>query len=55
MSDWTWSYSVTQLSNGLISILCRKSGLRGCYHADGSRRHGDLKLSRQAVLALIGK
>ena len=44
----------TWLCNGYIRVDCYLSGLVGLYNADGSYRHGDLRLRRSVVLALVG-
>jgi len=36
-------YAVEQLPNGLIRVFDRASQLSGCYHADGTYQHGDLR------------
>lgn len=36
----TTQYTFERLPNGLILVSSRGSGLRSCYHADGSFRHG---------------
>lgn len=38
-----YRYAVEQLPNGLIRVFDRASKLAGCYHADGTYRHGDLR------------
>lgn len=40
MSD---RYCVERLPNGLIRVFDLASKLAGCYHADGTYRHGDLR------------
>ncbi len=36
-------YRIERLPNGLIRVFCLTSKLAGCYHADGTYRHGDLR------------
>ncbi|MDQ2998488.1 MAG: hypothetical protein M3R61_15750 [Chloroflexota bacterium] len=36
-------YAVEWLPNGLMRVFDRASQLSGCYHADGTYRHGDLR------------
>jgi len=36
-------YRVERLPNGLIRVFDLASKLAGCYHADGTYRHGDLR------------
>ena len=45
-------YSVEKLSNGLIRIRKKDSGLVGLYNPDGSYKSGDLKLSKGKVSKL---
>lgn len=45
-------YSVEKLSNGLIRIRKKDSGLVGLYNSDGSYKSGDLKLSTKKVKKL---
>jgi len=51
MSD---RYRVEQLSNGLLRVFDYASKLVGCYHADGTYRHGDLYAATlDALLASV--
>jgi hypothetical protein len=43
-------YAVEQLPNGLIRVFGRASQLVGCYHADDTYRHGDLRAATIAEL-----
>lgn len=36
-------YQITRLPNGMIRVFDLASKLAGCYHADGTYRHGDLR------------
>jgi len=46
-------YSVEKLSNGLIRIRKKDSGLVGLYNSDGSYKSGDLRLSQEKVKGII--
>ena len=43
-------YRIEQLPNGLIRVFDLASKLAGCYHADGTYRHGDLRAATIAEL-----
>jgi len=43
-------YRIEHLPNGLIRVFCLTSKLAGCYHADGTYRHGDLRAATLADL-----
>jgi len=45
-------YTVDLLPNGLISVFCRRSKLRGTFNPDGTHRFGGLWLKPFTVLAL---
>ena len=47
-------YSTEKLSNGLIRIRKKDSGLVGLYNQDGSYKSGDLRLSKDKVNKLVG-
>ena len=45
-------YRIERLPNGLIRVFDLVSKLAGCYHADGTYRHGDLRAA--TIAALLG-
>ena len=46
-------YSVEKLSNGLVRIRKKDSGLVGLYNSDGSYKSGDLRLPQEKTKGLI--
>ena len=48
--DDPYRYQVELMTNGLIRVFDLASKMRGCYNADGTYRHGDLRATTLAEL-----